>query len=149
MTEQNELQNYDPRLQKPDQPRERGIITEKIIVPQIGTEPEQLANRQYNEMILSNLQPAEIFLSVFAESIPKWAGGKKWQQIMLNYRYLNRSKGGWNQNNIIKVSGNVSGSPQSSDHVDKPGWLGRNISNRSWKKEAAEQGKELPPGDRE
>lgn len=143
----SELNKYDPRVESKSQPREKGVVTEEKLLPQIATAPEQLANQQYNDKILSKLNNVDIYLCTFIDSIPKWRGGDLWRSLSYRYRFYKRSEGGWQQNMIAKVSGNIVGAPRGSEMADKPGWFGRTFTNRDWKKKAVESGQELPPGE--
>lgn len=146
---QTQLSQWDPRLKAPEAPRERGMIVEERLLPQIGTPPDKLAQQEYEEMILSKTDPVDTFIGILAEAWPAWRGGNKLRKIAETMRKLKRSEGGWQQGIFVKSAGASTGQPRLSEVAARPGWVGRNVTDRTWKERAASQGKELPPGETE
>lgn len=123
-------------------PSQTGLIAEEKLVPQLGTNPEHIAQtNKFDDLILSNLNPTEVAWTTLSHMIPKTHGGDFFQGIAEIYLRSKRSQHGWTSNNIIKVTGNLRGIPGPTEIARKPNILARNLWARDWKEEAVEEGK--------
>lgn len=125
-------------------PEHPGIIAEEVLVPQLGTFPDIMAETfRYDDRILTKLNPMEALWMSIVELVPDYGGGLIWKRFAHEYRMLKRSQGGWNTSNILKALGNLRGTPGPSEIARKPNALARNLWNRDWKEKAIEQGKDV------
>jgi len=107
-----------------------GTIVAQNLSPQLGTDAKDLAKGGVDMRRLSvidnKLQAAIAYFS--------WRGKKVrfWNHIVEQYLNTSPSIGGLGRRQLIQMQSASSGI-QPTEEVEKPGWLARNITNRSWR----------------
>lgn len=125
-------------MPKKDEPPQ--ITAESHLGPQLGTDTTELVQGRYDPRILSKLHPLDpIWMGYFLNKKDK-RGGKFCKAFIGNMLRLKRSEDGWGTNKIIQFTAAAKGAPSVGELVKKPGWLGRNVTDRTWKKKAEEEG---------
>lgn len=116
------------------------LTAESHLGPQLGTDTTELALGKYDPRIFSKLHPLDpIWMGYFLNK-PKKKGGRFCRTFIGNVLKLKRSEEGWGTNKIIQFTAAAKGTPSVGELMKKPGWLGRNVTDRAWKKKAEEEG---------
>ena len=70
-------------------------------------------------------------------------GGEYFREYIDEWLNLSVSVDGWHNNKKIQFVAGSKGSPTMGELMKKPGWVGRNITNRSYKEKAEEKGAQI------
>ena len=122
--------------------KENENALEVIIGPQLASDQLTLSQGKTDIQRLSRISPIEAFVYPAFLLIPKYRGGgaaEKYVNFKLN---LNMSVEGWRARQLVQITAASKG-VATIDAVTKPGWAGRNITNRKWKEDAEREGKEI------
>lgn len=117
-------------------------VVASALAGQLGSSPKFLTKREHDMRILSVIKDEEIPMFVYAR-----IRGKKspaWNIFYDEVLHLKRSVGGRGLRDIIRmemVSHGGATELQSEIDAVRPGWLGRNITNRNWQEKAELEGK--------
>lgn len=119
-------------------PREEGDHAAEMVVDklseQLGTAPSIKGRGEIDYTILSNFADrADIIFMMYAKT-----RGRKtrfWREMFELYPKLLISMGGRGRRDIIRMAGVAKGGMPSveAEIPDRPGWVGRNITQRNWK----------------
>ena len=121
---------------------EDGVTAESKLAPQLGTDELALMKGKYDIRLLTKINEIEkVWLSHFL-MVPDEDGGEYARKFCDNYVHLAPSEGGWRVNKMIQMVSGARGAP-TVGVMRKPGWLGRNVTNRKYKEKAEERGMEV------
>jgi hypothetical protein len=116
-------------------PIDRGPeVVATTLAPQLGSNAQHLGRGDFDMRKLSVIEQKDIPLLIYAK-----IRGKKstaWADIYSEFLNLQVSVGGRGRRDIIRMEGvSKGGLPEmESASENKPGWLERNVLDRTWKK---------------
>lgn len=114
---------------------------ETMLAPQLGSTPREMARGRWDIRKQSNL-PNEIFAicGAYFTNLPENEGGGFARDFFNSLYHTLTSVRGWNVNKQVQMVGAGKGAPQVGELKKKPGWIGRNVTQRDWKEKAEEEG---------
>lgn len=119
-----------------------GAVVASALAGQLGSSPEFLQDQTHDMRILSVIEKSEIPFYIFATLKAKKS--KAWATVLESALHLNRSVGGRGLRDIIRmesVSHGGASDVSSEIAAARPGWVGRNVSDRNWQEDAERDGK--------
>lgn len=136
-------------VRKDDKPPE--ITAEGELAPQMGSDKTTMARGTFDMRRLSKINPIEkAWISFFrledgddGKDHDLEGGGGFFFEFCEEYLNLSVSEDGWRTNKMIQMVAGAAGAPSVGELQKKPGWLGRNITQRGWKKDADEEGRTI------
>ena len=128
---------YEAAPSSPDlnAPIDRGPeVVATTLAPQLGSNAQHLGRGDFDMRKLSVIEQKDIPLLIYAK-----IRGKKstaWADIYAEFLNLQVSVGGRGRRDIIRMEGvSKGGLPElESPAESKPGWIERNVFDRSWRK---------------
>ena len=115
---------------------------EVILGKQLASDPVNLANGMSDPRRLSKISGLEAIAYSWFLAVPVYRGGNWARQFANNMLNLRMSDEGWRANQLIRLVAGSKGVP-NVDVAKKPGWLGRNFTQKDWKEKANNEGKEI------
>ena len=119
-----------------------GAVVASALAGQLGSEPRFLAQAKHDMRILSVIEkedlPFYVFAKIRSKKSPAW--GVLYDEVL----HLNRSIGGRGVRDIIRmemVSHGGATDVSSEINAARPGWMGRNLTDRNWQEDAEREGK--------
>ena len=108
---------------------------EFVIGEQLASDALNLVRGRSDPRRLSIINEAEVLALSYFSQIPDNEGGEYVRDFIADFLNLKMSVGGWRSNQLIRL---VQGSKgvAAGELVKKPGFVGRNITNRDWKEKA-------------
>lgn len=117
---------------------------ESTLAPQLGTDIiDIMLNKKVDMRRLSKTGPLDKAWIAYFLLLEDEEGGDFARQFCNNYLNLAVSEDGWRVNKMIQMVAGSKGVPAVGDLMKKPGWVTRNITDKSWKKKADEEGKTI------
>ena len=117
---------------------------ESTLAPQLGSDIKDLTTQHKVDMRrLSNINPIDKAWISFFLLVDDEEDGGYFKEFCEQYLNLSVSEEGWRVNKIIQAIASSKGATGVGELMKRPGWLGRNISQRDWKKKADEEGKTI------
>lgn len=119
-----------------------GAVVASALAGQLGSSPEFLQEQTHDMRILSVIDKADIPFYLFATLKAKKS--KAWATVLDAALHFNRSIGGRGLRDIIRmemVSHGGASDISSEIAAARPGWVGRNVSDRDWQEKAEIEGK--------
>lgn len=116
---------------------------EVILGTQLGSDGVILSEDRVDVRRLSRISVIEAFVFPYLLEIPPHRGGRLARRAVANKLNLNMSIDGWRANQIIRLIGASKGVSNMDNTAKPPGWLGRNVTQRGWKKKAESEGKDI------
>jgi len=113
---------------------------EEVLAGQIGTDNKDLAMGRIDVRRLTYLNAIEKICIAYFLMVPKKRGGRFAQGYFSNYLNLAMSEEGRRVNQVIKMVAGSKGTTSGVEFVKSPGWVGRNLTKRDWRKQAEEEG---------
>lgn len=141
--EAKQLKIIEKEKKYPDKP---GQLTEERLLPQLGASPKRMMETmEYDERIQSNITKEESYWITECYLLSDEAENKEFYPSLAEIHLaVTRSVNGWTSNNELKAAKATGGSPAApSDRAVKPGFIGRNLTNRKWKEKAMAKGEEV------
>lgn len=115
---------------------------ELVLGTQYGSDANDLMDGMVDVRRFSRISQIEALVYPYLLEVPRYRGGRVAKNIVYNKLNLNMSIEGWRANQGIRLIAGSKGAP-TIDVLKRPGWIGRNISNRKWQKKAELEGKEI------
>jgi len=117
------------------------VTAETQLAPQLGADYKKIARGEWDARIQSKLpSPIVAICGSYFCMLPDEEGGEFARGFFDNlYRTL-VSVDGWNVNKQVQMVGASKGQPTIGELRKKPGWLGRNLTQRDWQRQADEEG---------
>jgi len=134
----------DITVDKMSEPKEKrpNPTAEETLGPQLGTDPKHLSIfHTFDPRILSKLEPTDVLWISYFSRIPDLEGGEYARDFIADFEKYAVSVEGWRTNKMIQMVAAGKGTTSGVEFLKKPGWFGRNISDRKWKEKAEEEGK--------
>jgi hypothetical protein len=115
---------------------------ETIVGPQLATDPVLLAQGLSDARRISKISGIEAIAYSWFLAVPDYRGGTWSKQFVANMLNLRMSEDGWRANQLVRLVASSKGVP-AIDVVKRPGFIGRNFTNKDWKQKAEAEGKEV------
>lgn len=128
-------------MKKEDKPPE--ITAEGELAPQLGSDKTKLVKGQMDMRRLSKINEVQSYVIGYFMNVPNRRGGRFWRDLCDNILNLNVSVEGWRVNKMIQMVAGAKGAPSVGELQKKPGWISRHVTDRDWKRKAAEEGKTI------
>ena len=119
-----------------------GAVVASALAGQLGSEPRYLAQGKHDMRILSVIEKNDLPMYLYAAI--RGRKSRAWRTFYDELLHLNRSIGGRGVRDIIRmeqVSHGGATDISSEINAAKPGWLGRNLTDRNWQEDAEKEGK--------
>lgn len=114
---------------------------EEALAPQLGSDVSDIQQGKFNMLRLSKIDPIDIIVISHFLQVPPERGGNYAKKFFTNYLNLAVSVDGWRTTKIIQAIQGSKGASSVGELMKRPGWLGRNVTQRDWKRRAEEEGK--------
>jgi len=120
-----------------------GVIVAKTLAPQLATDPNLLAQGQWDERKLAVLDDGTLAaMSHFSHRFT-YDGVRYWGHICEWWLTGSQGIGGRGRTDILKAMMAASTGGPTPEKAHKPNILSRNLFNRDWKSKAQSEGKEV------
>ena len=83
----------------------------------------------------------DVFCHAIWGEIPPEEGGNFWRRIKKSTLNLNISIGGRGRRDVLQGISGSKGVVSGVEFAKRPGWIGRNVTQKDWKEEADKEGK--------
>lgn len=121
--------------------KKQEITAETSLAPQFGSDTRIIAQGEFDQMIMANIDEAVIVPVAYFLAKPKHKGGNFCKNFFGNYLKLSRAKNGWNSNKMIQETQASKGVASGvGEIVKKPNIVQRNVFDRKWRDRAEEKG---------
>jgi len=124
---------------KESKKKETEETIEVILGSQYGSDQQNLGKGKIDERRFTNINEAEAFVIPYFMNIPPHRGGNWARKYISNFLNLKMGVNGWRSNQGIKVISGSKGAP-TIDVRKRPGLIGRNVTERDWKKKSEQDG---------
>jgi hypothetical protein len=118
------------------------VIVAKHLAPQLGSDPDHLAEGRWDERKLAVLTEEDVAAMSHFSYRYVYDGIRYWGHTVEWWLIGTQGVNGRGRSDILKVIGAATG-VQSREIVQKPGVLARNLFNRDWRQKADAQGQEV------
>lgn len=127
-----------PTLTSGDAPVDRGPeVVATTLAPQLGSDATHLGQGRFDMRMLSVIEAKDIPFLIYARIRSKKT--PVWGTIHDGFLAYQVSVGGRGRKDIIRMEGvSKGGMPDVQPDLEKPGWVERNFTDRSWKKRVQE-----------
>lgn len=119
------------------------ITAEGVLAADFGTDQIDIAKGQVDIRRFSKIGPFDKIWIAYFLQVPKERGGGFARKFCYHFLNLACSEDGWKTNKAIQLVAGSKGAPSVGELQKKPGWIGRNVTKRDWKKEADEEGRTI------
>lgn len=117
------------------------ITAESRLAAEIGSDTTDLVKGKVDMRRFSKLTPLDKAWISFFLLVDDEEGGEYFRDFCNNFLNLAPSEEGWRTNKAIQMVAASKGTAGvGAELVKRPSWVGRNVTNRGWKKEADEKG---------